>query len=102
MGTKIKIEFDEMNVQESVTYILSTEYGLKPNVLKAEIKEDSSGIMILTLEGDQSKVDEAIEGLKKKGFIVSGWRGTSSATKPDASAAGLCPTKSFAFDPETW
>jgi NAD-dependent dihydropyrimidine dehydrogenase PreA subunit len=106
MGTKIKIEFDEMNVQESVTYILSTEYGLKPNVLKAEIKEDSSGIMILTLEGDQSKMYEAVEGLKKKGFIVSGLERHILRDKARCFSCGaclsLCPTKSFAFDPETW
>ena len=106
MGMKIKIEFDEMNVQESVTYILSTEYGLKPNVLKAEIKDDSSGIMILTLEGDESKVDEAIEGLKAKGFTVSTLERHILRDKARCFSCGacisLCPTKSFAFDPETW
>ena len=106
MIDRFKIEFDEMNVQESVTYILSTEYGLKPNVLKAEIKDDSSGIMILSLEGGQQKIEEAISGLRKRGFIVSSLERHILRDKARCFSCGaclsLCPTNSFSYDPVTW
>ena len=106
MMDRIKIEFDEMNVQESVTYILSTEYGLKPNVLKAEIKDDSSGIMILALEGGQQRIEEAVSGLRKRGFTVSSLERHILRDKGRCFSCGaclsLCPTHSFSYDPVTW
>ena len=46
MDKKFKIEFDEANVQDSVSYILVTEFDLKPNVLKAEISGDGRGVSL--------------------------------------------------------
>ncbi|MBO4797823.1 MAG: 4Fe-4S binding protein [Candidatus Methanomethylophilaceae archaeon] len=106
MHRKIKIEFDEMNVQESVTYILATEFGLKPNVLKAEINGDSSGIMILILEGEKSAIEAAISRLKNTGYEVSDLEKHITRNKDRCFSCGacmsLCPTKSFTFDPVTW
>ena len=106
MHRKIKIEFDEMNVQESVTYILATEFGLKPNVLKAEINGDSSGIMILILEGEKSAIETAISRLKNTGYEVSDLEKHITRNKDRCFSCGacmsLCPTKSFTFDPVTW
>ncbi len=71
MDKKFKIEFDEANVQDSVSYILVTEFDLKPNVLKAEISGDGSGVMILALEGEEEKLEAAEKRLKEAGFNVS-------------------------------
>ena len=59
MAKKFKIEFDEANVQDSVSYILVTEFDLKPNVLKAEISGDGSGVMIHAHEGEEAKLEAA-------------------------------------------
>ena len=106
MVRKVKIEFDEMNVQESVTYILATEFGLKPNVLKAEIKGDGSGIMILIIEGDPSKADAGVARLEELGFVVKELERHILRDKERCFSCGACisqcPTRSFAFDPVTW
>ena len=63
MRRKIRVDFDEMNVQESVTYILATEFALKPNIVKAQINDDSSGLMIFIFDGEPDVLDKAMERL---------------------------------------
>ena len=42
MEAKYRIDFDEGNVLESVTYTLVSEYDLKPNILRADITDYDS------------------------------------------------------------
>ncbi len=70
MDKKFKIEFTESNVQDSIAYILVTEFDLRPNVLKAEIDGDGSGVMILALAGEDSKLQAAVKRLEEEGFTV--------------------------------
>ena len=49
---KFRIDFDESNVLESVTYTLVSEFNLKPNVLRADIGGDGHGFMLLSLVGE--------------------------------------------------
>jgi NAD-dependent dihydropyrimidine dehydrogenase PreA subunit len=104
MDKKFKIEFDEANVQDSVAYILVTEFDLKPNVLKAEISGDGSGVMILALEGDEAKLEAAEKRLKEAGFNVS----TTKRIERDedlcwdcGACVSLCPAYCFSHDKET-
>lgn len=106
MDKKFKIEFDEANVQQSVAYILVSEFDLRPNVLKAEIEGDGSGIMILSLEGDEAKLKAAEERLRQEGFVV---KEMVMRISRDAdlcwncgACVSICPVYSFTHDKDTW
>jgi len=106
MDKKFKVEFEEANVQESVAYILVTEFDLKPNVLKAEISGDGSGIMIVSLVGDEAKLDAAAERLRKEGFVVNEMVKRISRNEDlcwnCGACVSICPVGSFSHDPDTW
>ncbi len=106
MRRKLRIDFDELNVQESVTYVLATEFGLKPNIVKAQIQEDSSGLMYLFVDGEKEVVDKAIERLRNMGFGVTDMEKHITRDKSKCYSCGacmsMCPTRSFTFDPVTW
>lgn len=104
MEKKFKITFDEANVQDSVAYILVSEFDLKPNVLKAEIDGDGSGVMIVSLVGDEEKLLAAEKRLKEAGFCV----GITKHIDRDESlcwhcgaCTSICPAYSFTVDEET-
>ena len=104
MDKKFKIEFDEANVQDSVAYILVSEFDLKPDVLKAQISGDGSGVMILALEGDEEKLVAAENRLKQAGFNVS----ITKRIECDrdlcwncGACMSICPVFCFTFDKDT-
>ena len=106
MEMKFKIEFTESNVQDSVAYILVSEFDLKPNVLKAEISGDGTGIMIVSLIGEEQKLLKAEARLKEAGFVVSEL-GRRIIKNEDlcfscGACVSICPTNSIKHDPETW
>lgn len=104
MERKLKIEFNEANVQDSVAYVLVSEFDLKPNVLKATIEGDGSGIMILSIEGDGAKLDAAEKRLMEAGFDVSQ---TKRAALDEGlcwdcgACVSLCPVFCFSHDRDT-
>lgn len=106
MDRKYKIEFDDTNVQQSVAYILVTEFDLKPNVLKAEIEGDGSGVMILALEGEDSKLKAAENRLREEGFTITEMAKRISRDEDKCWNCGacisICPVMCFELDPKTW
>jgi len=106
MDRKFKIEFTESNVQDSVAYILVTEFDLKPNILKAEIDGDGSGVMVLALAGDDSKLNAATKRLEECGFAVKELVKRIDRDEDLCFHCGacvsICPTGVFSHDPETW
>jgi len=105
MDRKYKIEFNEANVQDSVAYILVSEFDLKPNVLKAEIKGDGYGLMILALTGEESKLDAAEQRLREEGFSVKELGKRINRDEDlcwDCGACvSICPVGCFQVDKET-
>jgi ferredoxin len=103
---KLKILFEEFNVQDSVSYIVVSEFNLKPNVLKAEIHGDGSGIMILGLTGEEEKLNRVMERLEEAGFQVKEM--VKRIDRDDelcfhcGACVSLCPCAVFSHDPETW
>ncbi len=106
MDKKFKIVFEESNVQDSVAYILVSEFNLKPNVLKAEIDGDGSGIMVLGLTGDEEKLDKAMARLEEAGFkvkeLVKRIDRNEELCFHCGACVSVCPCGVFSHDPETW
>ncbi len=105
MECKIRIDFNESNVLESVTYTLVSEFNLKPNVLRADIDGDGSGFMLLSIVGEPENIQKGIEHITDKGFNVRKLKGHITHDYDRCWDCGacvsLCPTKSLYHDPAT-
>ena len=106
MEKKFKIDFNEGNVQGSVAFILVSEFNLVPNILKAEIEGDGSGIMIVSVTGEKEKIDACVEKLKTLGYLVSAL--DSHITHDDercfscGACTSQCPTRAIYLDKDTY
>lgn len=106
MEKKFKIEFEDTNVQYPMTYLLMKDFNLIPNILKAEIAGDGSGIMIVTLTGKEEDMNAAITKIESMGFHSSELGNHIHRDKDRCFSCGacvsVCPTRSFSHDPETY
>ena len=102
MEAKYRIDFNESNVLESVTYTLVSDYNLKPNVLRADIGGDGSGFMLLSVKGDCDDVILGMNYLRELGFQVRELSGHISHDSDRCWSCGacvsLCPTRSIYHD----
>ena len=102
---KFRIDFDESNVLESVTYTLVSEFNLKPNVLRADIGGDGHGFMLLSLVGEKDDMIRGIEHIRGQGFKVKELNGhifhDYDRCWSGGACVSLCPTRSIYCVPET-
>lgn len=104
MEYKFRIDFDESNVLESVTYTLVSEFNLKPNVLRADIGGDGSGYMLLGVSGDKDIIEDAMIHILDMGFSVKELSGhiihDYGKCWHCGACVSLCPTKALYHDEE--
>ena len=102
---KFRIDFDESNVLDSVTYTLVSEFNLKPNVLRADIGGDGHGFMLLSLVGEKDDMIRGITHIREKGFQVRELSGHIFHDYDRCWSCGacvsLCPTRSIYVVSET-
>ena len=105
MDHKYRIDFNESNVLDSVTYTLVSEFNLRPNVLKAVIDGDGSGYMLVSIMGDEKIVKNGMARISEIGFSVKELTGHIYHDRERCWSCGacvsLCHTKSLYHDPET-
>jgi len=106
VDTKLKIDFNEGNVQGSVTRILVSEFDFVPNILKAEIEGDGSGIMIVSINASQDRIKACIERLTSLGYIVSVMNfhiiHDDDRCWSCGACTSVCPTKTIYLDKDTY
>ncbi len=106
MDKKFKIVFDESNVQDSIAYILVSEFDLKPNVLKAEIDGDGSGVMVVGLSAEEEKLDKAMARLEEEGFkvkeLIKRIDRNEGLCFNCGACVSVCPTGVFSHNKDTW
>lgn len=105
MECKFRIDFDENNVLESVTYTLVSEFNLRPNVLRADIDGDGSGFMLLSIKGAEDDIIRGVARIRDMGFRVRELTGHITHDYERCWDCGacvsLCPTRSIYHDPES-
>lgn len=105
MERKFRIDFDESNVLDSVTYTLVSEFDLKPNVLRADIGGDGSGFMLVSIVGDRDDIVRGMTHLRERGFGVRELSGHIFHDYDRCWGCGacvsLCPTRSIYYEKDT-
>ena len=101
MEKKFRIDFNESNVLESVTYTLVSEFDLKPNVLRADIGGDGHGFMLVSIVGEKENMIKGMTHLRDLGYGV---RELSGHIFHDydrcwncGACVSLCPTRSIYY-----
>lgn len=111
---RIVLTFPKEEIDKPIVYKLIKEYGLILNILKASIKPDDEGLLVLELTGEEEDLNKGLEYIKKQKVkiqplskdIVVNW---DKCTQCGACVA-QCPTDALyiadrktmkvAFDPE--
>lgn len=105
MDHKYRIDFNESNVLDSVTYTLVSEFNLRPNVLKAVIDGDGSGYMLVSIVGEEDVVRKGMNRIHEMGFGVKELTGHIYHDRDRCWDCGacvsLCHTKSLSHDKVT-
>ncbi|NIM06072.1 MAG: 4Fe-4S dicluster domain-containing protein [Armatimonadetes bacterium] len=65
---KVVLHFPPAVVEQPVIYILSRDYNLAFNILKATISQQEEGIIVLELSGEDKDFKRASKYLKKQGI----------------------------------
>jgi ABC-type methionine transport system ATPase subunit len=65
----VKLTFPQDLVKEPLTFQMAKKYNILPNIRRAKVTE-TSGELVLELEGKEEDLDKGVEFLKKAGVIV--------------------------------
>lgn len=65
----VKLTFPQDLVKEPLTFQMAKKYNILPNIRRAKVTE-TSGELVLELEGKEEDLDKGVEFLKEAGVIV--------------------------------
>lgn len=99
VSKKVVLRFDAKIVDQPIMYSLIKDYGLIPNILKAEINPHKQGYLVLELSGENQKYAEGMEYLNSLGISVDAldekvvW--LEDKCMQCGVCTGLCPTQAL-------
>lgn len=65
----VKLTFLDESVKKPLTFQMAKKFDIMPNIRRAKVTE-TTGELVLELEGEERNLDMGIEFLKKEGVIV--------------------------------
>ena len=68
---RVQLNYPLDRVKEPVLYHLVMDYGLIPNIRRAQIDFHTGGFIVLELTGDEADLDRGIRFLEETGVTVS-------------------------------
>ena len=93
-------------VQEPVIYRLVRDYDLLVNILKARIRPQEGGRLVLDLSGEKDKLDSALNYLTSLGIqaktLVREIAVNEEKCLHCTACVPICPTGAMELDRETW
>ena len=105
MERKYKLTFNEIEMQSSITYTLVNKFNLEPNILRAEM-DDSGGVLILILKGEEDNINRGIEYVESQGIevMILSKHITRDHDKciDCGGCVSICPTRAFTIDKDSW
>ncbi|MEW6585320.1 MAG: NIL domain-containing protein [Nitrospirota bacterium] len=69
MKQRVKLKFPQHLVKEPVIFTMAKKYDVMPNIRQAKVTE-TSGEMVLDLEGAEENVKSSIQSMRDQGVIV--------------------------------
>jgi len=101
ISKKVVLRFNANIVDKPIMYSLIKDYGLIPNILKAEINPHKQGYLVLELSGDDEKYAEGMKFLHSLGIFVDAldekvvW--LEEKCIQCGVCTGLCPTQALSM-----
>lgn len=65
----VKLTYLDESVKKPLTFQMAKKFDIMPNIRRAKVTE-TTGELVLELEGEERNLDMGIEFLKKEGVIV--------------------------------
>ncbi len=65
---RFHIRFPEDKIKEPIIYQIGHEYQVVTSIRRADVRE-TTGWMDVELTGETAAIDQAVEGLRKKGVL---------------------------------
>ncbi len=103
---KIVLTFPPEQVAQPITYHLVKDYDLITNILRAEIREEETGHMVLELDGPQEKIKKGLDYLRSQNVDV---QEAARDIKLDekgcidcGACTAVCPTDALTMNIENW
>ena len=101
----VVLNFPKSVVKEPITYKLVKDFDLMFNILRAKIKPDERGNLIIQLKGSEENMEKAYEYITSIGVE---WNALAKGVKIDekkcihcTACTSLCPTKALDVDRKT-
>lgn len=104
MKNKVVFYFSAVQSEQPVVYRLIKNYDLIVNILKANINPQKEGFLVVELEGERERYDEAIAFVKNLGVIVEPlsemiiWQ--EDICIQCGACASFCPTEALTMERE--
>ncbi|MBO8131997.1 MAG: 4Fe-4S dicluster domain-containing protein [Candidatus Marinimicrobia bacterium] len=102
---KIVLHFPPSIVNKPLIYKLTKEYDIEFNILKASISPEEEGLLVLELNGETTKLNNAIKFLEKENIKIQSLDQDIIHNLEKCTHCGLCvpicPTFAFEKNPVT-
>jgi ferredoxin len=99
------MHFPQTMIDEPIISRLVRVYDLEFNILRASITPKQEGLMILVLEGDESKLAAALDEVQQKGVRIEPLEKEVTRNDDRCTECGacitICPTHALAMEPDT-
>lgn len=102
---KVLLQFSNNLISQPIVYRLVKDYDLSFNILKAHIKPDEEGEMVLEIEGDNKQYKKAVAYLKELGVEVQ--KINKKIVKEEdlcyqcSACTAVCPSGAISIDRKT-
>ena len=103
--SRIVLRFPKRLLDQPVISTVVSKFGLHFNILRADVTQESEGLVVLGLEGEGSSVEDAITWLEDQGVNVKPLDRTVVRDDDICTDCGaclvVCPSGALAIDLDT-
>ena len=106
MKKRVTIIFPKTAIQIPITYRLAKDFNVAANIIRAQVAPNQIGKLVVELQGDIDRIDEAIEWMRIRDISVYSASGEIAIDEDICVDCGLCtgvcPTQALVLNPKTF
>ncbi len=99
---RVVLTFPQELLDKPITYHLIKDYDLIVNMLRVKITPKEEGVMVIEIEGEDQKLEDAIAYLKKTGIaiesLIEDIKWDEEKCVHCTECVTVCPTNAFVLD----